>query len=269
MMLIAKDINVPNEIYENIKDLPYSVDRIGMSGSVVLSFDDMVLKIEKQSDRFDDMVSVMRWLDGKIPVPKVIHAAKENDMCYLLMSRIKGQMSCEEYYLEHPNELCEHLANGLKMLWSVDISDCPVLRNIDDELKAARRQVDLKLYDLDNVEPDTFGENGLFKKPEDLYKWLEENKPECEPVLSHGDYCLPNIFIDNGKISGFIDLGDTGIGDKWRDIAICYRSLRHNFDGTYGGKVYENFSPDLLFEKLGIEPNKEKMEFYRLLDELF
>lgn len=268
-MTEVNELYFPKDIQEIISGLPYSIENIGMSGSKVLIFDEMVLKIEKQSDRFDDMVKVMSWLDGKIPVPKVICVSKENNMCYLLMSRIKGQMSCEEYFLEHPNELCEHLANGLRMLWSIDISDCPVIRDIDDELKAAKRQVELKLYDIDSVEPDTFGDNGLFKSPEELYKWLEDNQPECEPCLSHGDYCLPNILINNGMLSGFIDLGDTGVGDKWRDIAICYRSLKHNFDGTYGGKVYENFSPDLLFEKLGIEPNKEKMEFYRLLDELF
>ena len=46
------------------------------------------------------------------------------------------------------------------------------------------------------------------------------------------------------------DLGDTGIGDKWRDIALCYRSLKHNFDGSYGGKVYTDFDSDMLFEAL-------------------
>ena len=64
-------------------------------------------------------------------------------------------------------------------------------------------------------------------------------------------------------------LGDTGIGDKWRDIALCYRSLKHNFDGSYGGKVYPDFDPDMLFEALEIEPDWEKLRYYILLDELF
>ena len=93
--------------------------------------------------------------------------------------------------------------------------------------------------DVDNEEPTTFGEGG-FRDPEHLLMWLEENRPAFEPVLSHGDYCLPNIFLENGTLKGFIDLGRAGIGDKWNDIALCYRSLKHNFDGTYGGKVYAN-----------------------------
>ena len=64
-------------------------------------------------------------------------------------------------------------------------------------------------------------------------------------------------------------MGKTGVGDKWNDIALCYRSLKHNFDGTYGGKVYKDFNPDMLFEKLGIEPDWDKLNYYILLDELF
>ena len=92
---------------------------------------------------------------------------------------------------------------------------------------------------------------------------------EFEPVLSHGDYCLANIFLEDGHIKGYIDFGKTGIGDKWNDIALCYRSLKHNFDGTYGGKVYEDFNPNRLFEALGMEPDWEKIKYYTLLDELF
>ena len=32
------------------------------------------------------------------------------------------------------------------------------------------------------------------------------------------------------------DLGRAGIADKWCDIALCYRSLTHNYDGSYGGR---------------------------------
>ncbi len=124
------------------------------------------------------------------------------------------------------------------------------------------------LVDVDDAEPETFGANG-FENPEALLTWLQTHKPEYEPVLSHGDFCLPNIFLQDNQVTGFIDLGATGIGDKWRDIALCHRSLKHNCDGTFGDKVYPDFNPDLLFEELGIDPNSEKIRYYILLDELF
>ena len=177
-------------------------------------------------------------------------------------------MSCNEYYMGRPQELLGLLAEALEMLWSVDISDCPRRRDLDTELEEARYRVENGLVDIDQTEPETFGEGG-FASPSELLEWLESNKPPIEPVLSHGDFCLPNIFLNGGTVSGFIDLGDMGIGDRWRDISLCWRSLEHNFDGSYGGKVYKDFDPDMLFEKLNIEPDRDKLRYYILLDELF
>ena len=73
-------------------------------------------------------------------------------------------------------------------------------------------------------------------------------------TLIHGDYCLPNILVKNGKISGFVDLGEAGIGDPWMDYAWCIWSLEYNL-GT------KEYTP-LLLEKLGIEFNQEKFDKY-------
>jgi len=263
-----KQLHVPSKIKSLIGDKPFTVDDIGMSGNQVLIFEDMVLKIEDNSTSVEKQLEMMQWLEGKVPVPQVLAYEVENEKSYLLMSRMGGEMSCDTYYLEHPQILLEALACGLKMLWSVDVGECPRIRDLDVVLKEARVQVENHLVDLDNVEPETFGEGG-FENPEQLLEWLESHRPSFEPVLSHGDFCLPNVFLENGQITGFIDLGKIGVGDKWNDIALCYRSLKHNFDGTYGGKVYEDFNPEMLFEKLGIEPDWEKIKFYLLLDELF
>ena len=259
---------IPNSIKKIIEGKKYNIDNIGMSSSKVIIFDEYVLKIEKYNKNIVETVNVMKWLNGKISVPKVVCHEEKNGYSYLLMSRIKGRMSCDKYFLENPDELLKLLANALKMLWKIDVSTCPRVHDLQTEIMDAKFRVENNLVDLENVEPETFGENG-FETPRELLKWLEENIPEYEPVFSHGDFCLPNILINNNEISGFIDLGDAGVGDKWRDIALCYRSLKHNFDGTYGGKVYPNFNPNLLFECLGIEPNYKKLKYYLLLDELF
>lgn len=73
-------------------------------------------------------------------------------------------------------------------------------------------------------------------------------------TLIHGDYCLPNILVKNGKINGFVDLGSAGVGDPWRDYAWAIWSLEYNL-GT------KEYTP-LLLEKLGIEFNQEKYDEY-------
>ena len=262
--------NLPVKIQSLVSGKKYTCDDMGKSQAKVLMFDDCVLKIEKTSEKNDETVAMMCWLEGKVPVPKVIAYEKDEatGLQYILMSRVTGKMSCDDYYMSRPKELCELLAQALKLLWSVDISDCPRLITLDDELAEARYRVENNLVDVDDAEPDTYGSNG-FENPKALLEWLENNRPEREPVLSHGDFCLPNVFIEDGKLSGLIDLGDTAVNDKWLDIALCYRSLKHNADGTWGKKIYQDVKPESLFEALGIEPDLEKIRYYILLDELF
>lgn len=265
---MEEEIYLPDTIKRMIEGKSYTANDVGMSKAKVMVFDDSVLKIEPYQRQNEETVEVIRWLDGKLPVPEILCYEADSEYQYLLMSKVTGKMACDDYYMQRPKELIAGLAEAFKMLWSIDIKDCPRDRNIDVELAEARRRVANNLVDMDDLEPNTFGEGG-FKDPEELLCWLEDNRPDYEPVLSHGDLCLPNIFFENGKVSGFIDLGDTGIGDKWRDIALCYRSLRWNSEGAYGSKVYPDVRSQMLFDALGIEPNMEKLRYYILLDELF
>ena len=264
---------LPDSVKKLVEGKHFTVDDVGKSGSQIFIFGDSVLKIVPYDEKNDVGIKTMRWLEGKLPVPKILAYEADEDSAdvrkhYILMSKVPGKMSCDEYYMDNPRELVKMLAKALKLLWSVDVTDCPFERSLDVELAEARYRVENNLVDVEDAEPTTFGEGG-FKDPAELLAWLEENKPEYEPVLSHGDFCLPNVFIENGEISGYIDLNDCGIGDKWRDIALCYRSLKHNFDGTFGGKVRADFNPDILLEELGFPPNYDKMKYYILLDELF
>ncbi len=257
---------IPDSIIDIIKDKEYKEESIGMSDSQVLCFDDMVLKIEKQSAESDTHGKMLRWLWGKVPVSEVIAHENEKGMSYLLTTRIEGQMLCAQPLLSDPERVTRLMAEALKMLWSIDVSDCPVDNGLDNKLKLARYYVENDLCDTD-VEPETYGEGG-FKDASDLLSWLESNRPTEDRVLSHGDMCLPNVFHKDGKISGFIDLGRSGTADRYQDIALCYRSLKHNYNGSYGYK-HEGYNPNLLFEYLGITPDMEKIRYYILLDELF
>lgn len=262
------NLYIPEKIKAYIKERDYSIDGIGMSDSTVMVFEDLVLKIEKQCEESEHEHRIMKWLDGKLPVPKVICSESEKGFHYLLMSKVPGKMSCDEYYMNRPDELAGLLAEGLKMLWAVDASECPVMNHLDRKLELAGYRVRNGLAGTENAEPETYGPDG-FQNPSALLAWLEKNRPEEELVFSHGDYCLPNLFLADGKVSGFIDLGRSGTADKYQDIALCWRSLTHNFAGAYGGRAYSGLKPELLFEKLGLKPDYEKIRYYVLLDELF
>lgn len=261
-------MELPASIRKLLGDKAYETDSMGLSQASVLLFPDCVLKVQTDSPEARTEAEMLRYLKGKVPVPAVLAHEVWRGNSYLLMERCPGEMACGENYLADPALLCRLLADGLKTLWAVDIRDCPSDQRLDYKLAQAACNVAHGLVDLENVEPETFGPNG-FRDPAHLLEWLNTHRPAEEPVLSHGDYCLPNVFGQGGQVTGFIDLGRAGVGDKWCDIALCCRSLRGNFGGQYGGVPYPGYDDALFFQALGLEPDEEKIRYYILLDELF
>ena len=258
---------LPQVIQDAVRGQAYTRNTTGLSGAGVLMFDDMVLKMAPADQNAAREIRMTDWLQNKLPVPNILHSCVENGTHFLLMSRLEGEMSCERYYMERPALLTGLLAEGLKALWRVDTRDCPCRFSLDDRLLLAEDNVRHGRCEVELVEPDTYGPGG-FRDPEHLLQWLKEHRPPMDPVLSHGDFCLPNLFLQEDRVSGYLDLGFCAVADRYQDIALCYRSLLHNADGTYG-PVYPNIDPDRLFSALGIAPDWGKVRYYRLLDELF
>ncbi len=177
-------------------------------------------------------------------------------------------MACDSYYMSRPKLLVELLADTLHKLWAVDISECPCKWTLQRRLELAEENVINNLVNIEDAQPDTFGPNA-FRDPEQLLQWLKENQPEQGECLSHGDFCLPNIYLSDDSVTGLIDLGKTGMADPWQDIALCCRSLDNNYKGKYGKIKIEGFEETMLFDALGIQPDPERIRYYILLDELF
>ena len=86
--------NMPIRILDKIKGLEWNNDSVGKSDSVVLLFKKMVLKIEKTSRSSEHEIKLLGWLDGKLPVPKIIEAETQDGYSFLLMSKVPGEMVC-------------------------------------------------------------------------------------------------------------------------------------------------------------------------------
>lgn len=262
---------LPGKISNLIADEKYEIDHIGMSKASIFVYENKILKVQEYNEEAENEYRMLQYLYDKLPVPLIYAHEVSDGKSFLLMSKCVGEMACFHEYMNNPALLCKLLANGLKRLWSIDISDCLSDQRLSRKLIKAAYNIENALVDLDQAEPDTFSEKG-FRNPSELLQWLYENKPEEELVLSHGDYCLPNIFGIHDEVTGYIDLGRTGIADKWCDIALCYRSLSHNYSGKYKcnqNNSYSDYDDLLLFRELDIKPDWEKIRYYILLDELF
>lgn len=258
-------MNLPETISRLVGDQPYYEETIGMSDAKVRMYSDMVMKIEPNSKKAARHAEILRWVHGKLPVPAVLACESVSGTQYLLMERMQGDAACVPYYMERPALQAKLLAEALQMLWQTDISDCPVQRTTDVLLAEAAERVEQ--FAVDTSDPEIFGQDGFYS-PSKLLHWLEANRPEPEPVFSHGDFCLPNILLTGDAISGMIDLGDAGVGDKWYDISMVLRSLSWNYNGRFGGPVYSGLDPNLLFDALGIAPDWDRIRYFELLDAL-
>jgi aminoglycoside 3'-phosphotransferase III len=262
----------PAELDAHLSSYTYTKDRIGCSSAGVFRYehnsDVMYLKVAEVSDEIRRERDLMVWLKGKMPVPDVLYYGEQDGYAFLLMTKADGFMTCdcprdavgEQDKVHEPiAQTVNLLADALTMLQAVDIQDCPFENTLDLKLKSALYNIEHDLVDMDDFE-----DGNDFASPMELYKWLAENRLPEELCFTHGDFCLPNIFINGKAVTGFIDVGRGGIADKWQDIALCVRSLGYNLRH----KEQQEYI-DMLFTYLGIQPDEAKIRYYILLDELF
>lgn len=200
--------------------------------------------------------NILDWLKNRLPVPETLAFGEDENTDYLLLSAIEGIPASDDRLKADVSQIIEQLASGLKIIHGLPIENCPFDERLDNKIKIARERISKGLID----ETD-FDEKRLGRTVEDLFREAIAAKPDREDlVFTHGDYCVPNVILENGKLSGFVDWGSAGIADRHQDLALLTRSISYNF-----GKEWE----EKAFEIYGIEPDWKKINFYRLLDEFF
>ncbi len=137
-----------------------------------------------------------------------------NECDWLLTSKVVGEDCTHKDYLSDPKRLCDTIATELRKLHETDFADCPIQKRNENYLALAEKNYATGTYDKSNF-PDSFG----YRSAEEAYSVLQSGKHLFKSdVLLHGDYCLPNIMLNNWKLSSFIDLGNGGVGDRHIDL---------------------------------------------------
>lgn len=198
------------------------------------------------------------WLKGVFPVPEVLFFGVEFNYEYLLTSEVPGFHLTDQIPLDHLPKLIKKLAQSVRRIHNIPVEKCPFNKSLDVRLKEVKQNIMNGLVDTDDFDGKRKG-----RSAESLYLELLETRPlHNDLVFTHGDCCLPNIlFNQSGELSGYIDWGNAGIADRYQDLAITYRSLTYNI-GDYWAECFLN--------EYGVtQSNREKIEYYQLLDEFF
>ena len=133
----------------------------------------------------------------------------------------------------------------LRKLHETDFSGCPVGDRVSDYIATAEKNYKNGAFDISFLPECSSADEAwrIFCEGKHLLK---------SDTLIHGDYCLPNIMLDNWKFSKFIDLGNGGVGDRHIDLFWGAWTLNFNlhtdvyrerFFDAYGREAFE---PDLL-----------------------
>lgn len=210
-----------------------------------------------RAEELNNEVSRCAWAWDKLPTPRVVDFTRSPSGAYFLMTEMPGLPS---HLCGRPAvEVARMLFQGLERLASVPVEGCPFDMRLESRLRAAEERIRDGRVDASDFEGEHLG-----KSPGELFEELVRRKPREQTLrVCHGDYCLPNVVIDPLGGIGFIDLGRLGVCDPAQDIALCARSLRHNFPEN--PEVARGF-----LDACGIHPDQmDRIRYYELLDELF
>lgn len=161
------------------------------------------LKISKRGS-LEREYQMTRFLHKHNVAPNAIAYESDADHDYFLMEAVSGEDGTAERHIENPGKLAWVFGEYLKMLHSLPTADCPYDNRTNELLQDAQT------------------------KGTDLRILNSFNYSATDNVVIHGDYCLPNIIMDNFSFRGFIDLGYGGVGDRHYDIYWGIWTLQFN-----------------------------------------
>lgn len=260
------ELPVPTDISIALAGYRWERSDVGQSGGQVYRLHgkpgapDLYLKYGQAGladDITDEMVR-LRWLGEHVPAPKVVHFTRTLDEAWLVMTAIAGQTAYQ--VMQERSDLrvsvVDAIATFLHRIHAIPASDCPFTSEHAYRLARARARIEAGLVDEDDFDAERQGWTA-----EQVWEAMHRLLPLApDPVVTHGDYSLDNLLIQDGEVSGCIDAGRVGIADRYQDLAIALNCLEE-----FGVSLKERF-----LKQYGIvDPQRSKLQFHLMLDELF
>ena len=224
--------NFPREMRDMLKDAKV-YDASCSSNAQTLYIDSgYYLKIDEKEELKREAELTRCFHEMGLGVEVVLYISTDKD--YLLTKSAGGADAT--HWLENPKKLCEVMAEALKFLHAQDVSDGDISLRYERYIESAS-DFGQGYYD-ESVLLDRF----RISSKEEAWNIMQANKDKLKcDCLIHGDYCLPNIILDKGEFSTFIDLGLAGLGDKHMDLYWAIWSLEYNLKTD----IYTDYFLDL------------------------
>ena len=194
----------------------------------------------------------MRWAAAYIRVPEVLDEGSADGLDWLVTAEMPGVPATQDERRPTPELLVPIVARGLRAFHeALPVDDCPFPFTIRVALAHAQD----RLADGRETWDDLHEEHKHMTVAEAVARLRATAPSDEDLVVCHGDYCYPNMFIEGDAVTGYLDLGELGVADRWWDIAIGMWSTTWNV-----GPGYE----ELFAASYGVEVDHDKLAYYRL-----
>ena len=173
----------------------------------------------------------------------VLDYREENGFDWLLTARVAGEDCTHQDCLADPARLCDLIATRLRALHELPHADCPVQDRTASYIATVEGNHKNGVFDPGYLLPAT-----KHLGCEEAFAYFKAYKHLLQTdTLLHGDYCLPNILVNGWSFSGFIDLGNGGVGDRHVDLYWGAWTLAFNL-GTdaYRNRFFDAYGRDLI-----------------------
>lgn len=169
------------------------------------------------------------WLSGQgVPGPRVLDWYSGDAGACLVTSAVSG-IPADQVPAEDLRISWERIADAVRRLHEVPVSECPFCRGLDAMVAVA-----CDVVARNAVNPESLPVEQQHMPPTELLTRLTRQVPQrrdqevADTVVCHGDLCLPNIILDplTLDVSGFIDLGRLGLADRYADLALLFANAR-------------------------------------------
>ena len=197
----------------------------------------------KSADRgaLEQEAALTRFFHEKGLAAEVVAYVSDETHDYLLTTRVEGEDCTHAVYLSDPARLCDLLATRLRALHELSADGCPVPDRMEGYFRTAKEHYARGEYDLSYLPPRLTGLSA-----DEAYRVLEEGSTALHSdTLLHGDYCLPNVMLDDWRFSGFVDVENGGVGDRHVDLFWGAWTLNFNL-GTdkYRERFFDAYGRD-------------------------
>jgi streptomycin 3"-kinase len=200
----------------------------------------------------------VEWLAGtSIPGATFVDWWEGTDGAALLTSAVPGVMGNE---LPWSPKLVRSFAGAIRAFHELPLESCPFERRLEDVVSQVEDVVRRGA-----VNPDFLTDEWRQAPPEELLAQLHAAVPEVlgkfEPVVCHGDACLPNFLFDPDTLewTGAIDVGRLGVADRYADLALTSAQIEDEW----------SVDPVDFLSSYGVDSaDRQRLSFYRLLDSM-